>query len=685
MCITWVFGMRAILEAVYGCILRPVLGWWRPMACAASAQCSGFKRVGLVKCYNAPPLSCCIFCVFLAASFPSTAQDLPKREVDIRHYLAEWEENEEVMEDLLALLQQPVDLNGADREDLETLFFLRPGQVEEILLHRQRFGPFLSLYELQVLPGFSVSDILNLQSFVVLSKDYGRTQATDHYLVYRTDLSVERAKGFRDSVFAGGPTRQYLRYKFQKGNRFSVGLLTEKDPGEKSLVDHQVISVQWKNSGKVDHLIIGDYQVHWGQGLLVGSGFKLGKGAEPVLGTKRGAEGFRVQQSVREYGGFRGAALQWRGGAWQAGAWLSRKRFDANRSDEKFSSVQTSGLHRTASEIEDANAVGESHIGSFVKYKRGMWHLGLGGCLTRYDAAFEKQDLPYNYFQFRGQTYGAGSISTVVYGRNYSAFAEVAYANSLAGALGLAYSASKKWEVGIHLRHYPETFHSMYGSAFGENTLPQNEVGQYLGLKFTPRRSVILSGHYDRYRFPWVKFGQKSPVHGSDYALRMIWQPNRSTSFKVVLRTKEESSWSSATTYSRGGQMLFDRKWAEVFRTQTSIQVKWVQGWGQAWMQDVEGKWKGVQWRGRVAWFSTASYDSRIYSYENDVLYTSSFPAYSGKGWRMYMNVKLAVHQRVDVWLRWARTQVEEDIGSGWDEVGGSRKTDLRLQVRFAL
>jgi hypothetical protein len=626
------------------------------------------------------------FIGLLLALFPIallSAQELPRQDMDLRQFIVEWEESEDLMEDLYYLLQQPIDINTASREELERLFFLKPNQINDILLHKQRFGNFVSLYELQVLNSFSVEDILRLQPFVRLHRGRTKSVIQEHYLLYRTDISLEASKGFRDSVFEGGPTRQYLRYKFQKGSNFSLGALLEKDPGEKALWDHQVLSLQWKSVGSIKQIIVGDYRVHWGQGVLMGSGFKLGKGAEPVLGIRRGADGFSVHQSVTEAGGFRGTALHWGRKQWQMGSWASHKRVDANRSGNEFSSLQSSGLHRTATELEGKNAVSESHGGVFFKYAKPQWQLGVSGVFTYFDANFVKQDLPYNYFQFRGQRYAGTSLSTVYYGSNYALFGEFAYANAPAWAVGLALGATKKWELGLHLRHYPEDFHSLYGSAFGENTLPQNERGQYLGIKYTPIRSLVFSGHVDRYRFPWVKYGEKVPKFGSDFAVRASYSPKRDRSIKMVFRSKSLQAWNAKPERLLGGQLTFDRKWLPVFHTQSSVQVKWSQGAGQAWIQDIEGQWRNIQWRGRVAWFSTASYDARIYAYENDVLYASSFPAYYGTGFRFYINLKVGLGKKIDVWLRLAQSRLEDKIGSGWNALEGSRKTDVRGQVRY--
>ncbi|RZK34667.1 MAG: helix-hairpin-helix domain-containing protein, partial [Pedobacter sp.] len=87
----------------------------------------------------------------------------------------------------------------------------------------------------------------------------------------------------------------------------------------------------------------------------------------------------------------------------------------------------------------------------------------------------------------------------------------------------------------------------------------------------------------------------------------------------------------------------------------------------------------------RVAYFNTPSYNSRIYAYEDDVLYNFSFGMYSGKGFRNYINLKYKIIKHLDVWARCAMFLYKdvETVGSGLDELKGNKKTDVKLQIRY--
>ena len=87
----------------------------------------------------------------------------------------------------------------------------------------------------------------------------------------------------------------------------------------------------------------------------------------------------------------------------------------------------------------------------------------------------------------------------------------------------------------------------------------------------------------------------------------------------------------------------------------------------------------------RYALFETDSYNSRIYAYENDVLYYFSIPAYYRTGTRTYLTMKYRVRKGIDVWFRWAQWHFSNvaEIGAGNELIRGNSKSDIRAQVRF--
>jgi len=55
---------------------------------------------------------------------------------------------------------------------------------------------------------------------------------------------------------------------------------------------------------------------------------------------------------------------------------------------------------------------------------------------------------------------------------------------------------------------------------------------------------------------------------------------------------------------------------------------------------------KTFSMNGRLAYFHTDGYNSRLYAYENDVLYSFSIPALYGEGIRAYLNFQKSFSNR---------------------------------------
>mgnify|MGYP003297920873 CR=1 FL=1 len=87
----------------------------------------------------------------------------------------------------------------------------------------------------------------------------------------------------------------------------------------------------------------------------------------------------------------------------------------------------------------------------------------------------------------------------------------------------------------------------------------------------------------------------------------------------------------------------------------------------------------------RFAVFNTPGFDSRIYAYENDVLYSYSVLAYQHSGIRFYFNGRLQLRRDVDMWMKYSLSSYSnlDKIGSGLDEITGSHRSEIKLQFRY--
>jgi len=87
----------------------------------------------------------------------------------------------------------------------------------------------------------------------------------------------------------------------------------------------------------------------------------------------------------------------------------------------------------------------------------------------------------------------------------------------------------------------------------------------------------------------------------------------------------------------------------------------------------------------RLQYFETDGYNSRLYAYENDVLYSYSIPVFYDKGYRYYININYDVNKKLALWIKLSQTRYKDKslIGSGLDEINGRVKSEVKLQAMY--
>jgi Helix-hairpin-helix motif len=659
--------------------------------------------------------------IFLQTSF-GFAQSVKVQELDLEEFVqrvapvsAEGSDLSQWMENLYTLYQDPLDINKATDADLRNLLFLKDKDIANILKHRTRFGDFISLYELQAVENLEPATIQLLLPFVKIKasiKDLKirnlRANASETYLVLRTEQTVEKSKGFSEEKYVGSRQKYYSRFRMNHPKDFSLGFISEKDAGEKSLLDYYLFHIQVQNKGSLKNLVIGDFTSQFGQGMIFSAGFAPGKSSEPIYSTRRSNLGIKPYNSLVETGSMRGVALTYAFKNINITPMVGLNKRDGNLRealddlDQAFSAFATTGLHRTQSEIDKKKNIEEQNLGLNITYKKDHISLGFSGLETKYDKVAQRSDYAYNQFEFSGKKNFIFGPNINMNWQNFTFFGEAARSSSGGGAymMGWVSALGSKLEWATNFRNYAQDFHSFYGSSFSEGSRTINEKGIYNGLKYIPKKGLEFSAYYDTFRFPWLKYRINAPSSGDDYQIRVDFKPSRIAKYYVLLHHEQKQRNTSLTNVNvrylvdvnrnvlnMGGDYTY-QKWLKI---QSKIQLNSFKTsesnlkHGYAFIQDLEAKIKYSSIKGRVAYFKTDSYDNRVYAYENDVLYAVSFPAYYGRGMRYYLIGKFPINNNLDAWVRWANTKVyeRENIGSGNDAVGNT-KNDIKIQLKYS-
>ncbi|MEO1254092.1 MAG: hypothetical protein AAFY41_04270, partial [Bacteroidota bacterium] len=503
-------------------------------------------------------------------------------------------------------------------------------------------------------------------------------------------------------------------FRTSRRGDFSLGFTFEKDQGEKIVFDDNQNGFDFysyhlllENKLGFKKIMLGDFQLQYGQGLVFGAGFNAGKGAETVNTTKRNNLGIRPYTSVLEAGFFRGAGVSKSFGDFELSVFYSTLDQDGNiQSDTTFSdfdefvnSIQNTGFHRTPSELSARDRIEEESIGGAITYSpHRRLSIGFTGLNSQYSTPLQRKPNNYNQFEFKGDHNYIGSLFANYTWQNFTFFGEAARSKSggIGAVGGLVASLSRVVDMAMVLRNYDRNFHSFYGNAFSENSRNINERGTYWGLSIKPNRRHKLNAYYDRFRFPWLRFRTEAPSVGNEWLARYSHFPTRKIALYAQIREQtrqvtipKENLNELVDQVKRNYIFNVDYQLETWLKLKTKVQSS-TQNEGDeftkgfAIIQDVNfGFWK-LKFNTRMALFETDNFDNAQYVYESDVLYAFSIPAYNGTGTRTYAMVRYDPLKNVSVWLRYARFTFtdREIVGSGLEESIGNTSTEVKAMLR---
>ncbi|MEO1263407.1 MAG: helix-hairpin-helix domain-containing protein [Bacteroidota bacterium] len=637
----------------------------------------------------------------------------------------------DLFDELSYLRRNPLNLNAISPNDLNQFPFLSPLQKTSLVGYLLDHGPLLSVFELQAIPFFDLQTIKNLLPFVTIGQSTfdplpdNWSAEGNHQIIMRWSRTLEQKRGFEKNEneqrpYAGDPNQWYLRYRFTFSNRLSFGFTAEKDEGETFFNGSNSQGFDFYSghfflqnpNGKLRAVAVGDFSISMGQGLILFNGFSTRKGPQTIQ-VKRLGQVIRRYSSVNETDFFRGAGVTVSlSKTLQFTPFISSKKQDANIEEEMLenesaavfaTSLQNSGKHRTESEIMDEKAVRQTAIGGILTWSNRHWQISLNTLYNRLGKNLKRTSALYNQYFFAGRQLFNSSFDYSYTWRNIHFFGETAASekDALASANGVLISLDPKLDIALLHRHFPRNYQALNPKPFAETTGARNESGLYLGLELTPLPQWKVNVYFDQWRHPWLRFRSDAPSKGHEWLTRINYKIRRKMEahFQIKNEVKMENTDAPDGRFDRlhlrknvqgrihlSYQLTKSLEWrSRAYAGFTEINGERLKG--TAMFQDLKFKAIGfpISFTARYAIFDTEDYAIRFYAYENDVLNSFTVPAYFDRGSRFFLLVGLRFRNGLLLETRVARTSYvnQQTIGSGNDEIDGTNKTDLKVQLRW--
>lgn len=641
----------------------------------------------------------------------------------------------EIGEQLDDWRRSPVDINSPDAAVFVQWKIISENAYRALQDHIAKNGPLLNILELQSIPGFDPDVIHILQ---VIAKVAGREIQTQtlplgemllhgqNEIYFRAGRTLQESDGYLgpDPAYEGNPDKLYFRYRHRNSNTLSYGITAEKDAGEAffkgsnpqgfDFYSYHISLQQYKPW--LPAVMLGDFNANFGQGLIMHSGFGSGK-TSFVTSVKRTGNPLRGYSSVEENNFLRGAAVTLKPADHLTVTLLasSHKR-DGNfytdtiqepgeveEIESGITSLQTSNLHRTDSEIADEDIITLTQAGLSVSYTRNKTHLGLNALHSRLSAPLNRSPELYNQFYFNGDRLTNASVDYGFWFGGFHLFGETAMSDNGAVSTlnGLLAGLDRHINAVVMLRSYARDYQALSPNAFGESSLANNETGIYTGLEITPSDRWKIQLYQDVWKHPWLRYNIDGPTQGTEYYSRVTYTIKRRLEVYLQYRTKQNQ----INDRPDGDPIaqVVDQRRSQIRLHVNNILTKGIQlrtrlEWntyslpdetqhGFMVYQDVVYSPISSPWTisGRVTLFDTDGYDSRIYTYENDLIYYYAIPSFSDVGSRYYINVRYKGIRNLTAEIKFAQTRQLDalSIGSGYDEIPGNIRSEIRMQLIY--
>ncbi|MCX7875734.1 MAG: helix-hairpin-helix domain-containing protein [Melioribacteraceae bacterium] len=608
------------------------------------------------------------------------------------------------------LTENPILLNNASIKDLLKIPFINLTTATAIIRHRNLLGGIYDVDQLKFIEGVSFETIEKILPFIKLGDEQPlsfteifESKIEDIKLNIRSrgiyDLQKEEA--FRTGKFPNSRWKIYNRFFTEYSNKFRVGALIEKDPGEKNLNDFTTFHLQLKNLDLINNIVIGDYIFEFGQGLALWSRYAFSKGSEVVDILPRNSRGIVPYLSTDENQFFRGVALTTNLSQFSLSAFFSSRFLDASvdSTSNLITALRIDGLHRTENEIRKKDNVNEKLFGAALEITFEEYgNLNFLFYKSLFSNSFFKNsilDPDENQFNYFSTSYSFGY-------NKFNLTGETAFnGNGLATLNSFEINIDKNFAIIFSYRNYSKEYWNIHSNGFGERDFAQNEIGFYSGLRLKTIYGTF-NFYFDQFKFPYVSEKYPFSSKGNDLLIYYTIKPFKNSELRLRYKNEiKEIATSRNEVYSLIGKRTQNIRGEFIFSPITNLKLRSrlefvnvssplnnLNDKGYLIFQDINYKpIKNLSLATRVIFFRTDSYDSRVYEFENDLIGVMTNPALYGDGMRWYFLIRYQTNFGFNISLKYSELYKpnEKFLGSGDSKINGNIDNRFSLQFEYKL
>jgi len=631
------------------------------------------------------------------------------------HFYEKFYNNYEILDkyteqiDIEEYSKRKTNINNLKLEDLIKMPYIDSLLAVKIILYKKNNGDILSLYELQNIEGLNDEIIVRIAEYLRFEEDDSKfniknvltnVNEAKQLLQIKTKYLIDKPKGYAtEDGYISSPLYHNVKYRCQFYNNLSIGFNIEKDYGERYLYSNKMpdfynYHIGINNISVFDKIIIGDYKIISGEGLTISNDFPLFR--QYNIFNQFGFE-IKPSTSNDEANFFRGVSLNKAfNNKYSLSLFYSNKNIDGdtaiNEEDPLYKLSNTNGLHNTLNLESKRHIIKEYITGGNISLSGNNYNTGI----TMYVLDYNKQIVYDSSIrninrQIETPYYYSGYYYKLKY-KNLLHYTEMTFYNKfkdIAVMSGVNIAIGKYNTLGIIYRNYKQNYVNMYNTAY--------ERGVNMSFFSRVYRNVYFDFSYDIYRSNWLKYLIATPSYSKENYIKLSYYPTRYSEYYISYNFNQkfknyitDTLKSNATKIQRKNNFRLNTK-NDIGPYTIKNRVEFCNiNFNDAkhgFLLNTSLTYRTNQHRMAFylgfCFFSTDSYDERIYAYENDLLYEFSVIPYYYRGDRMYVMTKYKLSKHLSFYIKCSQTRYYDrsSISSGLSEIDGNKKREVKLQL----
>ncbi len=504
--------------------------------------------------------------------------------------------NEDEVEALSAYLESPLEINSASSAKLVSSGLFTPYRAASLMDYRSTHGDVLSLAELAAVDGFSEEFVRVLSPFISLHSSANAGTATEKSRYVKSLLTMRTSARTvdGDAGYAYG-----VKYRLDVNDSFQFGLSANNSySADGAKPNGGSFYFAYYGNGTLGKIVVGDYRLRFGQGLLLWNGFRVDSSSSPDSYCSR-SSGVSPYTSFTGSDSCRGVAMDFNVGQFSISTSLAmpglRELMDGDSS----------------ADLSLMPAVNACWNGSKVR-------VGVTGYCRTFSLGSESFSIPE-----------AGCSADFRWcPRGTDVFGEVAadlLTMKVKALLGTVFQVFDNMKMAARVTLSEDEYKVDFGSSFS--------AGKWVNLAGKSGFGSSVREHTGSFGIDAIYYpGRKYGVDGPNYQVKAILNyglqisPSVSLAFRYALRLR--SAGETLKNDLRCDLRYSNGLWSAVLRlnalynTSLGLLSYTEGGWNPGWMS--------VYLRAGI--FRIDNWADRIYVYERDAPGNYNVPAYYGRG-----------------------------------------------------